>query len=420
MRYKSHYTERFIDITKINDIIKNGNNVFIGTGCGEPKFLVDTFIQNCDKKNISILHLGSLRKTKAMEKTDRFRYKTFFVTEPLRQNILQNKADYIPCHLSQVPYLLKEKIIKIDIALIMVTPPDRNGFCSYGIAVDCTKAASESAKIVIAQINKKMPYTYGSKIHVSNIDFFVEKDDDLIEIKDDKANSVEKEIAGHVSDIIPDGSCLQIGFGKIPNALIKSLDSKSELGIHTELLSNGIGELIRKGVITNKMKNINVGRSIAAQIWGDKKLYTLVHHNPNLELHPFDYTNDPIIIRKNDTMISINSAFSVDLTGQISAESIGFNQYSGVGGQVDFMRGAKMSKKGKSIIVLKSISKNNTSNIVTSFEPGTIITTSRYDVDYVVTEYGSAYLKGKTLDQRKQSLIEIADPDFAQKLKMGS
>lgn len=418
MGYKSHYTERIIDVTRINDIIKNDHNVFIGTGCGEPKFLVDTFIQNCDKKNINILHLASLRKTKAMEKMDRFRYKTFFVTEPLRQSILENKADYIPCHLSQVPDLLRDKIIKIDVALIMVTPPDKDGFCSYGIAVDCTKAASESAEIIIAQINKKMPYTYGSKIHVSNIDFFIEKKEDLIEIKDEKLNSVETEIAGHVSDIIPDGSCLQIGFGKIPNAVIKALDYKSDLGIHTELLSNGIGELIRKGVITNKKKNINVSHSVAAQIWGDKRLYNLVHENPNLELFPFDYTNDPSIIRKNDTMISINTAFSVDLTGQISSESIGFNQYSGVGGQVDFMRGAKMSKKGKSIIVLKSTSKYDTSNIVTCFKPGTIITTSRYDVDYVVTEYGSANLKGKTLDQRKRSLIEIANPDFAHDLKM--
>lgn len=317
----------------------------------------------------------------------------------------------------QVPELLKNQL-PVDVALIQVSEPDQQGYCSFGVSVDYTKPAAEMAGIVIAQVNKKMPRTMGdSFIHISDIDYIVEYTEDLLELPLPKIGEVEKAIGENCAKLVSDGDTLQLGIGAIPDAVLMFLKDKKDLGIHSEMISDGVIELVESGVITNKRKNLNPGKAVVTFLMGSRKLYDFVDNNPMIAMYPVDYVNNPLIAMQNDNLISINSCVQVDLTGQVASESIGYKQISGVGGQVDFVRAASMSKGGKSIIAIASTTSNGkVSKIVNTLDMGAIVTTSRTDVDYIVTEYGIAKLKGKSLRERAMALINIAHPDFRDEL----
>jgi Acetyl-CoA hydrolase len=306
----------------------------------------------------------------------------------------------------------------VDVALIHVSEPDQHGYCSFGVAVDYTKPAAECAKTVIAQVNRNMPRTLGdSFIHVSNIDYLVESDDPIIELSPPKIGEVECAIGKNCASLIQNGDTLQLGIGAIPDAVLLFLKDKHDLGIHSEMFSDGVVELVEAGVITNKKKNFHPGKSVVTFLMGTRRLYDYVDNNPEVEMYPVDYVNDPCVIARNDNLISINSCVQVDLMGQVVSTSVGLKQISGVGGQVDFVRGANMSKGGKTIMAMPSTAaKGKVSKIVPLIDEGASVTTSRYDVNYVVTEYGIAQLKGKTLRERAQALITIAHPDFRPEL----
>jgi 4-hydroxybutyrate CoA-transferase len=332
--------------------------------------------------------------------------------------VQENRGTFTPCFFSEVPRLFKSKILPVDVMLLQVTPPDEQGFCSYGLSADYTQAATESAKIVIAQMNSTFPRTSGIKIHLDALTWIVECDRPTVELVSPKFGEVERRIGEYIASLVPDGATLQLGIGAIPEAALLCLRDKKDLGIHSEMFSDGVVALAEAGVITNKKKTINAGKFIVTFLMGTKKLYDFVNNNPAVEMHPVDYVNDSYIIGQHDNMIAINSALQVDLSGQINAEMIGEVQYTGVGGQVDFVRGAGRSKGGKAIIALPSTAAKGTiSRICRSLDTGSAVTTSRNDVQYVITEYGIADLRGKTLQQRADALIGIAHPDFRAMLR---
>jgi len=343
---------------------------------------------------------------------------TLFISANVRQAVHEGRADFTPVFLSEVPGLFRSEL-PLDVALIHVSPPDEHGFCSFGVEVGITKPAAEAARVVIAEVNDRMPRTLGdSFIHVSKIDHFVPVSYPLPELPQGQPGEIQMRIAQHIADLIPDGATLQLGIGGIPDAVLYYLKDKRDLGIHTELFSDGVVELVERGVITNERKTLHRGKIIAGFVLGTQRLYDFVDNNAMVEFHPTDYVNDPFVIAQNDNMVAINSAIEVDLTGQVCADSIGPRFYSGVGGQVDFIRGAARSKGGKPIIALPSTAKGGTiSRIVATLKPGAGVTTTRNDVHYVVTEYGVAYLHGKTIRQRAEALIGIAHPDYRADLR---
>jgi 4-hydroxybutyrate CoA-transferase len=326
--------------------------------------------------------------------------------------------DYTPCFFYEIPRLFKDNYLLVDVAMIQVSKPDKHGYCSYGLSNDYTKTAAEAAKIVIAEVNEKMPRTMGDNfIHVSDIDYIVETDYEITQLNPPKISEVERSIGENCAKLVEDGSTLQLGIGAIPDAVLLFLKDKKDLGIHSEMFSDGVVELYEAGVINNSKKSIHKGKMIVTFLMGTKKLYDFVDNNPSVELYPVDYVNNPCVVAQNYKMVSINSCIEVDLMGQISSESIGTRQFSGTGGQVDYVRGASMAKGGKSIIAMPSTAKGGkTSRIVPLLTSGSAITTSRNDVQYVVTEFGIADLRGKTLKQRAQELIKIAHPDFHKEL----
>ena len=400
--------------------VKSGDRVVIGHACGEPPTLVEAlFARAHELRNVEVVHMVPMGPTKyaqpGMEES--FRHNTFFVGASTRKAVEEKRADYTPCFFSEVPRLFKSNILPVDVALIHVTPPDANGYCSLGVSADYTLPAAECAKTVIAQVNSRMPWTGGAKIAIDQISYIVEKDEPLIELQPPKIGEVERKIGENVASLIPDGATLQLGIGSIPDAVLRFLHDKKDLGIHSETFSDGVVLLAEAGVITNREKTINPGKFIATMLMGTRKLYDFVDHNPNVELLPVDYVNNPYIIAQHDKMISINAAIQVDLMGQVNAETIGNRQFSGIGGQVDFVRGAGRSAGGKSIIALPSTAANGTiSRIICELDRGAAVSTSRNDVHYVVTEYGVANLRGKSLRERANSLIAIAHPNFRQSL----
>ena len=316
------------------------------------------------------------------------------------------------------PILFKKNILPIDVALIQVSPPDRHGYCSLGVSVEATLAAIDNAKHVIAQINSKMPRTHGEGIiHISELDTFVEFEDEIPEVFNPEPTEIENKIGLNVAGLIEDGSTLQMGIGVIPNAVLKLLTNHKNLGLHTEMFSDGVIDLILKDVINSNHKGVNEGRALATFLMGSKRLYDYVDDNPFIEMRSADYVNDVVNIRKNPKMVAINSAIEVDLTGQVCADSIGSRMYSGVGGQMDFIRGASLSEGGKAIIALPSTTKKGLNRIVPFLKSGSGVVTTRAHVHYVVTEYGVANLYGKTLKQRAKSLIDLAHPDYREKLE---
>ncbi|OFZ71625.1 MAG: hypothetical protein A2451_13280, partial [Bdellovibrionales bacterium RIFOXYC2_FULL_39_8] len=403
--------------------IPKGQRIFIGSGAAIPQVLVDALTENkehfLDNEVVQILTLGKAPfAQKGFEK--HFRNNNFFIGANVREAVQEGRADFTPMFLSEVPALLKSKSFPIAAALVSVTPPDKNGMCSLGVSVDVVKSGLDSARIKIAQINTKMPRTFGdSLIPYKSFDYVVQAEQDIFELSEShlEIDADSEAIGKHIAGMIKDGDVLQTGIGSIPNAVLKNLTKKNDLGVHTEMFPDGLADLLKNGNITNKTKKILHGRCLTGFCMGTKKLYDFVHENPLIQFYPSEFTNDPFIIAQNDNMVSINSALQVDLTGQVCADSIGHKFYSGIGGQVDFIRGASRSKGGRAILALPSTAKNGAvSRIVADLLPGAGVVTSRGDVRYVVTEFGVAYLHGKTVRQRALELIQIAHPKFRDEL----
>jgi len=397
--------------------IKNGYRVFVGSGAACPHGLMRRFVKAAPRfQDVQVVHIMTLGKTPwcSPKLAEHLKVNAFFLGAGTREAVNSGTADYTPCFLSELPSLFRDDIIPIDVALVMVTPPDEQGFCSLGVSVDVVKSAVESASHVIAQINPSMPRTLGqSFIHKDMIDAFVEIDEPLIEHPTAEMDPVSLKIGKYASLLIGDGSTLQMGIGKIPDAVLACLRGHSDLGLHTEMFSDGVLSLYENGNITNRLKGIHDGKTICTFCFGSRKLYDFVHNNPHIEFHPSEYVNNPAVISRNKNMIAINSAIEVDVTGQVVADSLGNRLYSGIGGQVDFIRGAGMSEGGRPIIALPSTAcKGTVSRIVASLTEGSGVVTSRGDVHYVVTEYGIATLRGRSIRERALELIQVAHPKF--------
>lgn len=401
--------------------IREGNTVYIHPGCAAPEQLVRAMVRRAPQlRDVKVIHLltaGSADYAKP-EMSRHFRHVAFFAGANVRRAINEGRADFIPIFLGEIEALFANGSIPVHVALIHVSLPDEHGFCSYGVGVDTTKAAAEHADMVIAQVNPKMPRSLGdSFIHLNKIDHLIEVEDDILEHPQGQISDIANKIGSNIASLIDDGSTLQLGIGEIPDAVLHYLDTKKDLGIHTEMVSDGVVSLIEKGVINNEKKTLHPGKVIVGFVLGTRRLYDFIDNNPIFEFHPSSYTNDPFIISRNDKQVAINSALEVDLTGQVCADSIGYNFYSGIGGQVDFIRGAARSKGGKPIIALPSTAKDGAiSRIVPHLKEGAGVVTSRGDVHYVVTEYGVAYLHGKTVQERCRALINIAHPKFREEL----
>jgi 4-hydroxybutyrate CoA-transferase len=401
-------------------MVNSGDRVVVGSACGEPKSLMAALAaRGSELKAVEIVQLPAMEANQyvrlGMEKT--FRYNALFVSPSIINMLEEQSADYTPCFFSEIPYLFRNKVLPVDVALIQVTPPDEQGFCSYGIAVDYTKPAAECARIVIAQMNGNMPRTGGARIALEAINYIVEKDEPILELNPVQISEVEKQIGKNIAALIPDGATLRLGIGAVDNAVTLFLQDKKDLGIHSEVFSDHIVSLAQAGVITNRKKTINAGKFCAAFLLGTCKTYDFVHNNPDVEMHSLEYINDPYIIGQHEKFIAVNSALQVDLTGQVNAETIDSKQVSGAGSLADFVRGASRSFGGKSIIALPSTTANGQiSNICCELDRGAAIAISRNEVHYVVTEYGVAELKGRSLRQRAQALIAVSHPEFRERL----
>lgn len=420
--WKRIYKNRLTSADEAVKNIKSGNRVVIGHACSEPTKLVKAMVDNKEQyEDVEIVHMVAMGKSEYTkpEMRGHFRHNALFVGGSTREAVNQNRADYTPSFFYEIPRLFTDNYLPVDVALIQVSTPDEHGYCSYGLSNDYTKPASECARLVIAEVNDKMPRTLGDNfIHVSNMDYIVENSTELIELNAPKIGDIERAIGENCAALIDDGSTLQLGIGAIPDAVLLFLKDKRDLGIHSEMFSDGVVDLVEAGVITNKNKTIHKGKMVVTFMMGTRRLYNFIDNNPSVELYPVDYVNNPVIIAQNYKMISINSCLEVDLMGQISSESIGLNQFSGTGGQVDYVRGASMAKDGKSIIAIPSTArKGKSSRIVPFLNKGSAVTTSRNDVHYIVTEYGIADLRGKTLRGRAKALINIAHPNFRDELK---
>ncbi len=397
--------------------VQSGQRIYIGGGCGVPTLLLDALVKRAPTlRDIEIIHMLTAGDdpTAAPEYGEAFRHNALFIGPNVRRAVQEGRADFTPVFLSEIPRLFRFGVLPLDVALIQVSPPDQHGFCSLGVEVGCTLTAAQLAPIVIAEINTRMPRTLGdSFIHISHISAGVESDRPLCEASMGELDPIAAQIGEHIAELIPDGATLQLGIGAIPDAVLRSLGHKRHLGIHSELFSDGIIDLVEAGVIDGEAKTLHRGKLVAGFVLGTRRLFDWVHNNAMVELHPTEYVNDPFIIAQHRRMVAINSALQVDLTGQVCADSIGPRLYSGAGGQVDFIRGAARAEEGQPIIALPATAKGGElSRIVPLLEPGAGVVTSRYDVHVVVTEYGVAQLYGKTLGQRVQALIAIAHPDF--------
>lgn len=418
--WRKVYQNKIVSAEQAVQVVKSGDRVVTGHACGEPSALVEALVTRAPELSaVEIVHMVAMGPAKyaqpGMEAS--FRHNALFVGASTRKAVEEKRADYTPCFFSEIPRLFREKLLPVDVALIQITPPDEEGFCSYGLSADYTVAAAECATTVVAQINAKLPRTGGAKIHLDAVRFLVEKEEPLLELKPPVIGAVEKQIGENVASLIDDGSTLQLGIGAIPDAVLLFLTGKKDIGIHSEMFSDGVVVLAEAGVITNKKKTINPGKFMAAFLMGTRKLYDFIDGNPEVELQPVDYINDPCVIGQHDNMVSINSALQVDLMGQVNAEMIGSRQFSGIGGQVDFVRGVSRAKNGKSIIALPSTaSGGKVSRIACELDRGAAVSTSRNDVHYIVTEYGIANLRGKSLRERTLALIGIAHPDFRETL----
>jgi acyl-CoA hydrolase/GNAT superfamily N-acetyltransferase len=401
--------------------VHRGDRIFIGTACGKPQFLVNELVRYVEKNpkaifDAEVLHVWSLGIAPYLreEFQRNFRHATFFISGMTRDAVNRGVADYTPIFLSQVPDLLYRGILPIDVALVQTSPPDRHGFMSLGISVDIVRAAVDRARHVVCQVNAEMPRTHGNSfLHVKDVDFLIPHDEPLLEYEIEAPDEIAHQIGRYVARLVEDGATIQVGYGRIPNAILANLRGKKHLGVHTELLSDGIVELMKEGVIDNTEKPIIRNKTVAAFCMGKRSTYEFLSDNPAIEFRPVEYTNSPSTIAQIRKMTAINTSLEIDLTGQATAESLGRLFYSGIGGQADFMRGAILAPEGKSILVLESTAKDGeVSRIVPTLSEGAGVTLTRGDVHYVVTEYGIAYLHGKNTRERAMELISVAHPKF--------
>ncbi|MGA2688114.1 MAG: acetyl-CoA hydrolase/transferase C-terminal domain-containing protein [Candidatus Korobacteraceae bacterium] len=421
MSWIDQYRSRLVTASEAVGCVESGMRVYIHPGCAEPEALVEALMVRAPYvKNVELIHLLTYGTSPycAPDMAEHFRHNALFVGGNVREAVNDGRADYTPIFLGEVEALFESGEMPIDVAFIQVSPPDSHGYCSFGVGVECTLTAAKYAHHVVAQVNAQMPRTYGdSFIHVSEIDAIVELSQPLCEMKKHPTSEVFQQIGARVASLIEDGAVLQCGIGAIPDAVLPALMDRRDLGVHTELISDNVIPLIDAGVINGQRKNMKPRKIILGFVLGTRTLFDYIDENPIFEFHPAAYTNDPFRIAANDRMVAINSAIEVDLTGQVCAESIGSQFYSGFGGQLDFIRGAARSKYGKPIIALPSTAKGETiSRIVPRLAYGSGVLTGRADVHYVVTEYGVAYLHGRNIRQRAEALIQIAHPKFHNEL----
>ena len=423
MNWKEVYKQKICTAIEAISHIHSGDRVVVAHACAEPVILTDAMTEAAEKyywKEIEVVHMVAMGKAGycAPEMSAHFRHNALFVGGSTRKAVEEGRADFTPVFFSEVPDLLRNDM-HVNAVLMQVSAPDEHGYCSLGVSCDYTKAAAECADIRIAQVNANMPRVLGDNfIHISKLDYIVPEDTDLIELQPPKIGEVQKKIGENIASLVKDGDCLQLGIGAIPDAVLMFLKDKKDLGIHSEMFSDGVVDLIQAGVITNKCKQIDQGQCVATFLMGTRKLYDFVDNNPMVQMKLVDIVNDPRVICQNDNVVSINSCVEVDLMGQVCSESVGLKQISGVGGQVDFVRGANMSKGGRTIMAMPATAAKGTiSKIVPLLAEGAAVTTSRCDVDYVVTEYGIAKLHGCTLKERARQLIHIAAPEFRESLK---
>jgi len=422
MNWLDQYKKKIVSLEEAVSVVKSGDRIFISGNAATPTLLAGGLANRKDDlfdvevNHILVLGEDPLSKP-GMEK--HFRHNSLFVGAADREAIAAGRSDYVPVHLSEIPNLFIDRIIPIDVAFVHLSPPDEHGFMSFGVECAASKAAAENARIVVAQINDRMPRTLGDVfIHFSRVHKVVECSEPLKTLKEGASTDLEKRIAAHITNLVEDGSTLQLGIGGIPDAVLALLDGKKDLGIHTEMVSDGVVKAIDRGIITNQKKTLHPGKVVATFVLGSENLYQYVHNNPLFEMHPCNYTNNPFIVSQNVKMVAINSAIEVDITGQVCSDSIGSRIYSGFGGQVDFIRGAGYSKGGKPIIALPATTKDGKiSRIVPQLKLGAGVVTTRADVHYVVTEFGVASLHGRNLRQRAEALISISHPDFHAELE---
>jgi len=416
------YKDKRVDAKTAMHKVKNGSRVFVGTGCGEPQHLIRTMVEDLHMQDIMVYQMLSWTFSRYVDDPGflrRFSLKLFFISNSMRKAAFEGKIDYIPTYLSQIPRHFANKWIALDVALIQVSPPDRFGYCSLGVSVDITRPGALNAGLVIAQVNPRMPQTRGdSFLHVDDIDYFVEYEEPLVEALPLVKNAeIANRIGFYVNQLVDDGATLQIGFGHLPHAILQHLTDKKDLGIHTQLITDGFLPLFENEAITNRKKTLMPGRVDASLCRGSETLYRYVDNNPVFYFRSSEFVNDPTVIARNDNLISISSALEVDLTGQVCSDSMGHLFYSGIGDQVDFLRGSAMSKGGFAVIALPSTAQNGSvSRIVPHLSEGAGVATTRGDVNFVVTEYGVAQLSGKSIYQRVMELAQIAHPKFREDL----
>jgi len=419
--WKHKYESKICSAAKAMRLIRSGHSVFVGTGCGQPQHLVHALVEHCTEiSDVHIVHLLTSGSAPYADEQfrERFKMNTFFIADNVRDAMGRGIGDYLPIFLSDIPRLFRSGEIPLDAALIQVTPPDENGLVSLGVSVDIVKSAAENARLVIAEVNPRMPRTLGdSFLHVYDLDWLVPVDAPLLEMESAPQSEVTQRIGAYVASLIEDGATLELGIGRIPHAVLQNLAGKKELGIHTEMINDLIIDMVESGVVTGSRKTFDRGKIVASFCMGTRRIYDYIDDNPLFAFHPTEYVNDPFLIGQQQRMVAINVALEVDLTGQVCADSLGTRFFSGIGGQVDFNRGAARAEGGKAIIALPSTAKDGAiSRIVPQLSPGAGVVTTRGDVHYVVTEYGVAYLHGKSVQERAMALISVAHPNYRAEL----
>ncbi|MBX3141255.1 MAG: acetyl-CoA hydrolase/transferase family protein [Trueperaceae bacterium] len=412
---------KLVSAVEAAQVVRSGDRVFIHSVAAAPQALIGALTARAGElRDVEIvqLHTEGPAPYAAPEMAASFRVNALFVGKNVRDAVARGQGDYVPVFLSEVPALFRTRAMPLDVALISVSPPDKHGFCSLGVSVDASRAAAQSARTVVAQINAAMPRSHGDGlIHVSDIDLAVEHTVPIFEVSQAKAGELERTIGSFVASLVEDGATLQLGIGAIPEAVLAALTDHRDLGVHTEMFSDGIVDLVERGVVTGAHKRNHPGKVVASFVMGSRRLYDFIDDNPSVLLLDVAYTNDTAVIRRNPKVTAVNSALEIDLTGQVCADSLGTFQYSGVGGQMDFIRGASLSERGKPIIALPSATSRGESRIVPYLKPGAGVVTTRAHVDYVVTEHGAASLHGKNLRQRARALIGIAHPAHREALE---
>jgi 4-hydroxybutyrate CoA-transferase len=421
MNWENLYRSKISDVQTALSAIESGNRIYVGGGAGVPVELTNGLTDRAPElRDVELTHILTFAPAPYCDPAfdDSFRVNALFIGHNVRQAVQAGRADFTPVFLSEIPGLFRDGYLPVDVSLISLSPPDEHGFCSFGVEVGTTKPAAEASRIIIAEVNQQMPRTLGdSFIHLSRLTHIVETDYPIPEAPQGGSTEEHMRVGAYIAEMIPNGATLQMGIGSIPDAVLKNLGNHKDLGIHTELFSDGVVDMVEQGVITCAKKSFHTGKIIAGFLFGTKRLYQFIHNNPMIELHPTDYVNDPFNIAQNNQMVAINSALEVDLTGQVCADSIGPRLYSGAGGQVDFIRGAARSKGGLPLIALLSTAKGGAlTRIVPMLKQGSGVVTTRNDVHFVVTEFGVASLYGKSIRKRAMELINVSHPDFRDEL----